>query len=29
MPAYTGVDFIIARNGRIVALYVFLVSPPT
>ena len=28
-PAYTGVDFILARNGRIAALYVYLDSPPT
>jgi SnoaL-like domain len=28
-PAYTGVDFIIARHGNITALYVFLDSPPT
>jgi hypothetical protein len=28
-PAYTGVDFIIARDGRIAALYVYLDSPPT
>jgi hypothetical protein len=28
-PAYTGVDFIIARDGKIAALYVFLDSPPT
>lgn len=27
-PAYTGVDFIIARDGKIAALYVFLDSPP-
>jgi hypothetical protein len=27
--AYTGVDFIIARDGKIAALYVFLDSPPT
>jgi SnoaL-like domain len=26
--AYTGVDFIIARDGKIAALYVFLDSPP-
>ena len=25
---YTGVDFIIARDGKIAALYVFLDSPP-
>jgi hypothetical protein len=28
-PTYTGVDFIIARDGKIAALYVFLDSPPT
>jgi SnoaL-like domain len=28
-PAYTGVDFIIARGGKIAALYVYLDSPPT
>jgi SnoaL-like domain len=28
-PAYTGVDFIIARDGKIAALYVFLDQPPT
>ena len=28
-PAYTGVDFIIARDGKIAALYVYLDSPPT
>jgi hypothetical protein len=27
-PLYTGVDFIIARNGKIAALYVFLDAPP-
>jgi len=27
-PAYTGVDFIIARDGKIAALYVFLDSAP-
>jgi SnoaL-like domain len=27
-PAYTGVDFIIARDGKIAALYVFLDQPP-
>jgi hypothetical protein len=27
-PEYTGVDFIIARDGKIAALYVFLDSPP-
>ena len=27
-PAYTGVDFIIARDGKIAALYVYLDSPP-
>jgi len=27
-PEYTGVDFIIARDGRIAALYVYLDSPP-
>jgi hypothetical protein len=26
--AYTGVDFIIARDGKIAALYVYLDSPP-
>jgi hypothetical protein len=26
---YTGVDFIIARDGKIAALYVYLDSPPT
>ena len=26
--AYTGVDFIIVRDGRIAALYVYLDSPP-
>jgi hypothetical protein len=29
MPVYTGVDFIIARDGKIAALYVYLDSPPT
>ena len=28
-PAYTGVDFIIARDGKIAALYVYLDSSPT
>jgi hypothetical protein len=28
-PLYTGVDFIIARDGKIASLYVFLDSPPT
>jgi hypothetical protein len=28
-PVYTGVDFIIARDGKIAALYVYLDSPPT
>jgi hypothetical protein len=28
-PAYTGVDFIIARDGKIAALYVYLDSTPT
>ena len=27
-PQYTGVDFIIARDGKIAALYVYLDSPP-
>jgi hypothetical protein len=27
-PVYTGVDFIIARDGKIAALYVYLDSPP-
>jgi SnoaL-like domain len=27
-PLYTGVDFIIARDGKIAALYVYLDSPP-
>jgi hypothetical protein len=27
-PLYTGVDFIITRDGKIAALYVFLDSPP-
>jgi hypothetical protein len=27
-PAYTGVDFIIARDGKIAALYVYLDPPP-
>ena len=27
-PEYTGVDFIIARDGKIAALYVYLDSPP-
>jgi SnoaL-like domain len=28
-PVYTGVDFIIARDGKIAALYVYLDSPLT
>jgi hypothetical protein len=28
-PRYTGMDFIIARGGKIAALYVYLDSPPT
>ena len=28
-PRYTGMDFIIARDGKIAALYVYLDSPPT
>ncbi len=28
-PQYTGVDFIIARDGKIAALYVYLDSPST
>ena len=28
-PRYTGIDFIIARDGKIAALYVYLDSPPT
>ena len=28
-PEYTGVDFIIARDGKIAALYVYLDSPLT
>ena len=28
-PAYTGVDFIIARDGNIAALYVYLDSAPS
>jgi hypothetical protein len=28
-PAYTGVDFIIVRDGKIAALYVYLDSSPT
>jgi hypothetical protein len=28
-PIYTGVDFIIAREGKIAALYVYLDAPPT
>ena len=28
-PAYTGVDFIIVRDGKIAALYVYLDQPPT
>jgi hypothetical protein len=27
-PAYTGVDFIIARDGKIATLYVYLDTPP-
>jgi hypothetical protein len=27
-PRYTGLDVIIAREGKIAALYVFLDSPP-
>jgi hypothetical protein len=27
-PVYTGVDFIVARDGKIAALYVYLDSPP-
>jgi hypothetical protein len=27
-PEYTGVDFIIARDGKIAVLYVYLDSPP-
>ena len=27
-PEYTGVDFIIARDGKIAALYVYLDQPP-
>jgi SnoaL-like domain len=27
-PSYTGLDVIIARDGKIAALYVFLDSPP-
>lgn len=27
-PAYTGMDFIIARDGKIAALYVYLDAPP-
>ena len=27
-PSYTGVDVIIARDGKIAALYVFLDAPP-
>jgi SnoaL-like domain len=27
-PVYTGVDFVIARDGKIAALYVYLDSPP-
>ncbi|MFK4654969.1 hypothetical protein ABIF97_004903 [Bradyrhizobium japonicum] len=29
LPAYTGVDFVIVRDGKIAALYVYLDSPPT
>jgi SnoaL-like domain len=28
-PRYTGMDFIIARDGKIAAIYVYLDSPPT
>ena len=28
-PRYTGMDFIIARDGKLAALYVYLDSPPT
>ena len=28
-PEYTGVDFIITRDGKIASLYVYLDSPPT
>ncbi|QPF90128.1 nuclear transport factor 2 family protein [Bradyrhizobium commune] len=28
-PAYTGVDFVIVRDGKIAALYVYLDQPPT
>jgi hypothetical protein len=28
-PEYTGVDFIIARDGKIAALYVYLDQSPT
>jgi hypothetical protein len=28
-PKYTGMDFIIVRDGKIAALYVYLDSPPT
>lgn len=28
-PRYTGEDFILARNGKITALYVYLDSPPS
>lgn len=28
-PGYTGMDFIIARDGKIAALYVYLDAPPT
>ena len=28
-PIYTGVDFIIARDGKIAVLYVYLDSPPS
>jgi hypothetical protein len=28
-PVYTGVDFILTRDGEIAALYVYLDSPPT
>ena len=27
-PSYTGLDFIIVRDGKIASLYVFLDSPP-
>ena len=28
-PAYTGVDFVIVRDGKIAALYVYLDGPPS